>query len=133
MIEIMIVKLGTIGLDIAKYTFHLFSVNKMGRLIKKKQLKRKQVLAYFAKLEPCLIAMEACGGANYWARELIALGHEVKLIAPQYVKPFVKGNKNDFNDAEGITEAAHDQICDLCRSDALSNKIFRIFTANVSV
>ena len=106
MIDIMIVKLGTIGLDIAKYTFHLFAVNKMGRVIKKKQLKRKQELAYFAKLEPCLIAMEACGGANYWARELIVLGHAVKLIAPPYVKPFVKGNKNDFNDAEGITEAA---------------------------
>jgi transposase len=59
-----------------------------------------------AKLEPCLIAMEACGGANYWARELIALGHEVKLIAPQYVKPYVKGNKNDYNDAEAIAEAA---------------------------
>ena len=96
----------TIGLDIAKSIFHLFAVNKMGRLVKKKQLKRKQVLAYMAKLEPCLIAMEACGGANYWARELIALGHEVKLIAPQYVKPFVKGNKNDYNDAEAIAEAA---------------------------
>ena len=78
----------------------------MGRFVKKKQLKRKQVLAYMANLEPCLIAMEACGGANYWARELIALGHQVKLIAPQYVKPYVKGNKNDYNDAEAIAEAA---------------------------
>jgi transposase len=58
-----------------------------------------------ATLEPCLIAMEACGGANYWAREFIALGHQVKLIAPQYVKPYVKGNKNDYNDAEAIAEA----------------------------
>ena len=98
-------KITTIGLDIAKSIFHLFAVNKMGKFVKKKQLKRKQVLAYFAKLEPCLIAMEACGGANYWARELMALGHVVKLIAPQYVKPFVKGNKNDYNDAEGIAEA----------------------------
>lgn len=56
-------------------------------------------------LEPCLIAMEACGGANYWAREFVALGHQVKLISPQYVKPFVKGNKNDYNDAEAIAEA----------------------------
>jgi len=95
----------TIGLDIAKSIFHLFAVNKVGRLVKKKQLKRKQVLSYFANLEPCLVAMEACGGANYWAREIIALGHEVKLIAPQYVKPYVKGNKNDYNDAEGIAEA----------------------------
>ena len=99
-------KITTIGLDIAKSIFHFFAVNKMGRMVKKKQLKRKQVLAYMARLEPCLIAMEACGGANYWARELIALGHQVKLIAPQYVKPFVKGNKNDYNDAEAIAEAA---------------------------
>ncbi len=63
-------------------------------------------MAAMAKLEPCLIVMEACGGANYWAREFIALGHQVKLIAPQYVKPYVKGNKNDYNDAEAITEAA---------------------------
>jgi len=99
-------KITTIGLDIAKVIFHLFAVNKMGRYVKKKQLKRQQVLRYFARLEPCLVAMEACGGANYWARELKALGHEVKLIAPQYVKPYVKGNKNDYNDAEAIAEAA---------------------------
>ncbi len=98
-------KITTIGLDIAKSVFHLFGVNQMGRFVQKKQLKRKQVLAYMAKLEPCLIVMEACGGANYWAREFIALGHQVKLIAPQYVKPYVKGNKNDYNDAEAITEA----------------------------
>ena len=98
-------KITTIGLDIAKSVFHLYAVNHMGRYIKKKQLKRKQVLSYMAKQEPCLIAMEACGGANYWARELIAQGHQVKLIAPQYVKPYVKGNKNDYNDAEAIAEA----------------------------
>jgi transposase len=74
--------------------------------VKKKQLKRKQVLSTMAKVEPCLIVMEACGGANYWAREFITLGHQVKLVAPQYVKPFVKGNKNDYNDAEAIAEAA---------------------------
>jgi len=73
--------------------------------VKKKQLKRKQMLSHFAKLEPCLVIIEACGGANYWARELMVLGHQVKLIAPQYVKPFVKGNKNDDNDAEAIVEA----------------------------
>ncbi|MEJ1469971.1 MAG: IS110 family transposase [Candidatus Sedimenticola sp. (ex Thyasira tokunagai)] len=99
-------KITTIGLDIAKSVFHLYVVNSVGRYIKKKQLKRKQVLAYMANMEPCLIAMEACGGANYWARELAAQGHQVKLIAPQYVKPYVKGNKNDYNDAEGIAEAA---------------------------
>jgi transposase len=99
-------KITTIGLDIAKSVFHLYAVNQTGRFVKKKQLKRKQVLATMAKIEPCLIAMEACGGANYWARELITLGHQVKLIAPQYVKPYVKGNKNDYNDAEAIAEAA---------------------------
>ena len=99
-------KITTVGLDIAKSAFHLYAVNKTGRYMKKKQLKRKQVLPYLARLEPCVIAMEACGGANYWAREMKDLGHEVKLIAPQYVKPYVKGNKNDYNDAEAIAEAA---------------------------
>lgn len=99
-------KITTLGLDIAKTVFHFYAVNKSGRFIKKKQLKRKQVLSHMARLEPCLIVMEACGGANYWAREFIQLGHEVKLIAPQYVKPYVKGNKNDYNDAEAIAEAA---------------------------
>ena len=99
-------KITTLGLDIAKAVFHLFGVNAAGRFVMKKQLKRKQVLAYTANLEPCLIAMEACGGANYWAREFRKQGHQVKLIAPQYVKPFVKGNKNDYNDAEAIAEAA---------------------------
>jgi transposase len=95
----------TVGLDIAKSVFHLFAVDAAGKYVRKKQLKRSQLLAYIAKLEPCLIAMEACGGANHWAREFIALGHQVKLIAPQYVKPYVKGNKNDYNDAEAIAEA----------------------------
>lgn len=99
-------KITIIGLDIAKSVFHLLAVNRAGRQVKRKQLKRHQVLSYLANLEPCLIAMEACGGAHYWAREIQALGHEVKLIAPQYVKPYVKGNKNDYNDAEAIAEAA---------------------------
>jgi len=99
-------KITTVGLDIAKSIFHFMAFNQRGRFVKKKQLKRRQVLAYMAKLEPCLIVMEACGGANYWAREFFALGHQVKLIAPQYVKPFLKGNKNDYNDAEAIAEAS---------------------------
>jgi len=99
-------KITMIGLDIAKSIFHLCAISAHGKLMKKKALKRKQVLAYMATLEPCVIAMEACGGANYWAREISKLGHTVKLIAPQYVKPFVKGNKNDYNDALAIAEAA---------------------------
>ena len=104
--EWIAMKITTIGLDIAKTIFHFCAVNRAGKFVTKKRLKRQQVLPYMAKLEPCLIVMEACGGANYWARELIARGHRVKLIAPQYVKPFVKGNKNDYNDAEAIAEAA---------------------------
>jgi transposase len=99
-------KITTIGIDIAKSVFHVFAVNKMGTLVKKKQLKRKELLAFIAQLEPCRIALEACAGAHHWAREFTKLGHEVKLIAPQYVKPYVKGNKNDYNDAEAIAEAA---------------------------
>ncbi len=95
-----------IGLDIAKSIFHLVAVNQAGKQIKKKILKRVQVLSFFSQLEPCIVAMEACGSAHYWAREFQKLGHKVKLIAPQYVKPFVKGNKNDYNDALGIAEAA---------------------------
>jgi transposase len=102
----------------------------MGRFVKKKQLKRKQVLSTMANLEPCLIVMEACGGANYWARAFIALGHQVKLIAPQYVKPYVKGNKNDYNDAEAIAEAAQRPI--LCPLRRLNNKTFRICTVSES-
>jgi transposase len=99
-------KITTIGLDIAKSVFHFYAVNAVGKLVKRQQLKRKEVLEYTANLEPCLIAMEACGGANYWSRKLIKQGHQVKQIAPQYVKAFLKGNKNDYNDAEAIAEAA---------------------------
>jgi len=96
----------TIGLDIAKSIFHLYGINSVGRLLKKKQLQRHQLLKYLANLDASLVVMEACGGANYWAREIMLLGHEVKLISPQYVKPYVKGNKNDYNDAQAIAEAA---------------------------
>ena len=72
----------------------------------KKKLKRAEWLKCIVQLEPCTIAMEACGGSHYWAREFKKLGHDVKLISPQYVKPFVRGNKNDRNDAEAIVEAA---------------------------
>lgn len=99
-------KITTLGIDIAKAVFHLYGVNKTGRLVKKKMLRRQQLLSHIARLERCTIAMEACGGANYWAREFTKLGHNVVLIAPQYVSPYRKGNKNDFNDAEAIAEAA---------------------------
>lgn len=99
-------KITTLAIDIAKSVFHLYAVNKAGRLVKKKMLKRNLLLAYVAKMEPCTIAIEACGSANHWAREFNKLGHKTVLIAPQFVAPYRKGNKNDYNDAQAIAEAA---------------------------
>ena len=98
-------KITTIGIDLAKTLFQLHGVDKHGKAGLRKQLKRKDVLSFFANLEPCLIGMEACGSAHYWARKLSALGHTVRLMAPQFVKPYVKTNKSDRNDAEAICEA----------------------------
>lgn len=98
-------KLTTIGLDLAKAVFQVHGADERGRTVLKKQLKRAQVAAFFANLTPCKIGMEACGSAHYWARKLMAMGHDVVLIPPQYVKPFVKRNKNDAADAEAICEA----------------------------
>lgn len=95
----------TIGLDLAKNVFQVHGVNERGKAVLRKKLKRADVVNFFAKLLPCLIGMEACGSAHYWARKLGELGHTVKLIAPQFVKPYVKGNKNDARDAEAICEA----------------------------
>jgi transposase len=89
----------TVGLDLAKNVFHLIGCNEHGKEVKRKMLKRGQVLAYFANLPPCLIGMEACASAHYWARQLKELGHEVRLIPPQHVKAYVRGNKNDYNEA----------------------------------
>ena len=89
----------------AKALFQVHGVDKHGKAGLRKQLKRKDVLSFFANLEPCLIGMEACGSAHYWARKLSALGHTVRLMAPQFVKPYVKTNKSDRNDAEAICEA----------------------------
>jgi len=98
-------KLTTIGIDLAKNVFQVHGADEKGKAVLKKQLKRTQMLPFFANLTPCRIGMEACGSAHYWARKLQALGHTVQLIAPQYVKPFVKRNKNDAADAEAICEA----------------------------
>jgi transposase len=98
-------KITTIGIDLAKNVFQAHGVNEHGKTEKKKQLKRGQVAEFFANLPPCLIGMEACGSAHYWARKLEGFGHTVKLIAPQFVKPYVKTNKNDAADAEAICEA----------------------------
>ena len=95
----------TVGLDLAKSVFQVHGADEAGRPVVRKKLRRAQVLGFFAKLPPCLVGMEACGSAHHWARALEALGHEVRLIPPQYVKPFVKTNKNDASDAEAISEA----------------------------
>lgn len=95
----------TIGLDLAKNVFQVHGVDERGIAVLRKQLKRDQVATFFAQLKPCLVGIEACGGAHYWAAKLGALGHRVKMMAPQFVKPYVKTNKNDALDAEAICEA----------------------------
>ena len=98
-------KITMTGIDLAKALFQVHGVDKHGKVGLRKQLKRKDVLSFFANLEPCLIGMEACGSAHYWARKLSEFGHTVRLMAPQFVKPYVKTNKSDRNDAEAICEA----------------------------
>jgi transposase len=95
----------TIGIDLAKNVFQVHGVDKAGKTVLRKQLKRSEVAKFFANLPPCLIGMEACGSAHYWARKLETFRHTVKLMAPQFVKPYVKTNKNDARDAEAICEA----------------------------
>ena len=95
----------TIGLDIAKSVFQVHGVDADGNVVVRRQLKRRYVLAFFQKLPPCLVGIEACASSHYWSRELQALGHTVRLIPPAYVKPYVKRQKNDAADAEAICEA----------------------------
>lgn len=100
-------KITTIGVDLAKEVFQIHGVDAHGKAVLRKQLRRNEMAKFFAKLEPCLIGMEACGSAHYWARKLSEFGHTVKLMAPQFVKPYVKTNKNDVADAEAICEAVN--------------------------
>ena len=95
----------TVGLDLAKNVFFLVTLTSSGRRVARKKLRRAQMLQHFAQLEPCRVAMEACGSSHYWARELKALGHEVQLLPAQHVKDYRRGQKNDYNDAEAIAEA----------------------------
>ena len=95
-----------LGIDLAKRSFQLHGVDGDGHKMVGKKLSRPKLKEYLVTLRPCVVAMEACGSAHHWARLLRSYGHEVRLIAPQFVKPYVKSNKNDAADAEGICEAA---------------------------
>ena len=94
-----------IGIDLAKSVFQVHGINAAGEPVVRRQLRRRQVLPFFEKLQRCLIGMEACATAHHWARELTKFGHEVRIMPPRYVKPYVKRNKNDAADAEAICEA----------------------------
>ena len=97
----------TIGLDLAKTVFHIVGLNQAGKKVLRKKIKRSHMLAYFANLPVCTVAMEACASAHYWGRELKKSGHTIKLLPPRYVKAYVQGNKNDYNDALAIAEASN--------------------------
>ena len=98
-------KLSVLGIDIAKQVFHLVGMDAHGTIQLRKRRYRAQMMVFIAQLPPTCIGMEACGGAHYWARRFRAHGHEVKLMAPQFVTPYRKANKNDLRDAEAIAEA----------------------------
>jgi transposase len=98
-------EISVLGIDIAKRVFHAVGTDERGKIVFRKCLSRQALMPFIAKLPPVLIGMEACGGAHYWARRFREHGHEVKLMAPQFVKPYIKSNKNDMRDAEGIAEA----------------------------
>ena len=94
-----------LGIDLAKQSFQLHGVDESGQTVLRKTLSRSKLSAFVAQLPPCLIGLEACGGANHWGRVFKEFGHTVRMMAPQFVKPYVKSNKNDAVDAEAICEA----------------------------
>ena len=100
----------TIGLDIAKSVFQVHGIDAEGKVVIRRQLKRRYVLAFFQKLAPCLVGIEACASSHHWSRELKGLGHTVRLMPPAYVKPYVKRQKNDAADAEAICEAGRRHV-----------------------
>ncbi len=95
----------TVGIDLAKSVFQVHAINADGEVLVRRQLRRAEVLRFFSSLPPCLVGMEACASAHHWGRELLALGHDVRLMPPAYVKPYVKRGKTDAADAEAICEA----------------------------
>ncbi len=95
----------TVGVDLAKTVFQIHAISAEGKVLVRRQLRRAEVLKFFAAMPPCLVGMEACASAHHWGREIRALGHEVRLMPPAYVKPYVKRGKTDAADAEAICEA----------------------------
>lgn len=95
----------TIGLDLAKHVFQVHAIDEVGQVVVRRSLRRKDLLSFFDKLPPCIVGIEACGAAHHWAREIGRLGHDVRMMPPAYVKPYVRRNKNDMTDAAAICEA----------------------------
>lgn len=98
-------KITRIGIDLGKSVFHVHAVDRKGKVLVEKKMTRRALARYMRELEPCLVGLEACGGAHHWARMLRAMGHDARMMSPQFVKPYVKSNKNDFSDAGAICEA----------------------------
>lgn len=107
-------KISVLGIDLAKNVFQLHGIDEQGAVVLRKQLKRNQLLPYLANLPSCLIGIEACGAMHYWSRQFSAHGHTVRAMAPQFVKPYIKANKNDANDAEAICEAVQRPTMRFC-------------------
>ena len=112
----------TIGLDIAKSVFQVHGIDAAGQVVIRRQLKRRYVLAFFQKLPPCLVGIEACASSHHWSRELKALGHTVRLMPPAYVKPYVKRQKNDMTDGRRSARQSPGPICGLCPPRRLSSR-----------
>src|SRR5215475_606040 len=121
--------IATIGLDIAKSVFHVHGVEATGQVVVRRQLKRRHVLEFFAKLPQCLIGIEACASSHYWARELQAVGHIVRLIPPAYVKHYVKRQKNTRPTRRRFAKRSRGPTCGLCRSRRSSSKVAWCFIA----
>ena len=123
-------KVTRIGLDIAKQIFELHGVDQRERVVLRKTLKRERVLEYFAQLEPCEVALEACGGAHYWYREISKLGHTVRLLPTNKVKPYLDGNKNNAHDAAAICEASSRPSMRFVEPKTAHNRIYRRCTGS---
>jgi transposase len=114
--------ISTIGLDIAKSVFQVHGIDAAGQVVIRRQLKRRYILAFFSKLPPCLVGIEACASSHHWSRELQALGHTVRLMPPAYVKPYVKRQKNDTTDAERFAKRSRGPTCGSCRPKRSNNR-----------